>query len=86
MSAICAYGDTNDRKEIFIHDGFDQDFDIPDKYAIIIIESGTLVLSDNIKKLSFTGPCVACLKENASMNFFHPVNYSAKRLYLTFVF
>lgn len=83
MASDCKYGVTNDKKEILLVDKIDGNFSVSDKYVIILIESGTLILSDNSvfgneKKYSFIGPCVACLKENTSMRCFSSIKFIGK--------
>ncbi len=50
------YAITSATKDISWYDQINNDFDIADKYALIMIESGMLILSDGSEKFIFTGP------------------------------
>ena len=48
------YAITSATKDISWYDQINNDFDIADKYALIMIESGMLILSDGSEKFIFT--------------------------------
>lgn len=69
MNNRCNYAITNATKDIFWFDQINKDFDITDKYALIMIKSGILILSDGNERFAFTGPGTVSLKENKNIKF-----------------
>ena len=59
---------SNAAKDISWYDQIPPELDMADKYALILIENGTLTLSDGNKPFVFTGPGTVSLKENKKWN------------------